>query len=89
MGPELSLGDGPGCGVVTEMNFLNDTINSFRIFMKPIIAQFMRDPQKEQKAAGHSNGKPDNVDGCVTGFFKNVAPGDFKVVNMHISLDRV
>jgi hypothetical protein len=89
MGPELSLGDGPGCGVVAEMNFLKDTVNSFRIFMEPIIAQFMRDPQKEQKAAGHSNGKPDNVDGCVTRIFENIAQGDFNVINIHFSLHSV
>jgi hypothetical protein len=40
----------------------NDPANSINILMVPVIAQFMTDIDKYEKAAGHANGEASNVD---------------------------
>ena len=56
---------------------------SFMTGMKPVITQFMVNPRENQYAAGHSYGKPGNVNSRKHPVFRDVPQGRKQVVFYH------
>jgi len=53
------------------------------MFMKPVIAHFMIDPNQDQKTAGHSHCKPGNIDERIALVSNDVPQSDFQIIVKH------
>jgi hypothetical protein len=58
------------------------------VAVEPVIGQFVMHPQKDEDAAGHPDGKAQQVAGGKTFVTEKVPPGYLKIILKHAALFR-
>ena len=65
------------------LDVLGYPVNPVHILMISVVAQFVADIERDNQAAGHTDGEPGDVDQRIALMSQNVSDGGFNVVFEH------
>jgi len=80
---ERALCDRPCRAVIGKVYILNYPVDAIGIFMEPIKAQFILNPEEDQDATGHSYSKASNIYKGIAFMSRQISECNFYVVFNH------